>query len=1804
LYNYGEKQVAKDRIFDMGIASAFIARGEAFFEAKEHNKAITMYTSALDYIPLPNIPERFSAYYNIGVAYQRLGDHQAAVTNLSKAIDLATPTGQIDRDYVADAYQNRAMSNLELKNYQAAIADGEKIISLYPPLTKQSPDAHKNTHADGFNTIGVAYHKLENYTEALANYSKALAAGPTDNILLGQLHLNNGLALAKLNRHAEAIISYDNSLKSYPIDHPNHQKVINNKMEAVKILEQQQTSKPAAPVAAQKQLVMPPPLYSFKPTPPPDEKEQKLLALFKGTLPYTLVTKIKNYWDLFASTEAGNVPNFATHTAVLSIMLGKQISPDIISKSYYICNPHLAVSPTAAPNISSAALLGMPPAPTMPAASVTTARTISPTAAPNPFAMPPAPKPLLGVLNIAPPASTSEASGVQMIAKLQKDLLTVIPAGNYARRADVYNKIGMEHDKLKNFKEALENYKTAIAELDAEMGKYKNSPDFVEGRANAARLWAEGRIKEIEAIMAPAPAAPARAVSPEAAPNISSVPRLHIAPPPPVAKTLPQQPQKDKWEQLRDLFARTLYDVSYRKIVDYWEKQGPLEGGIEPHLDAHVRGINKMLGKAFAPEIIKQTYEICNQQRAVSPNVAPNISSAALLGMPPAPPSGASTPQHQSQQDRNGAIVKAVMDQETRLRSVWSIGIGKLFSSTLEQGKIEKIIGHCLQNDIRSRNSMTASDLESHTSNIAQLVSGRVVSSELVSKIFKIINPNLKILSAPASNISSAAVSAANSVKPTAKSPTRIVLDLVDETPAPVTSSVPKPTASVPNIPFSALIPDAKIAQLRKDLAALPAGDNLARAKLYNDIGCYYNELNNPNAALESFNNALAQLKSYKKSSAFVEGSYNEQSGKVHNNKGFAYYKLGQYDEALKSFATSLGFKKDNFERGGTYNTIGMVYEKLNKPKEALENYKNSLTELKSYKKSSAFVEGSYNEQSGKVHNNKGFAYYKLGQYDEALKSFATSLEFKKDNIARVGAYNTIGMVYEKLNKPKEALENYKNALTELKSYKKSPACVPEKYNALLADVEKGIKVTEAKMAAAAVAPARAVSPNVAPNIPPQLVQPTEQEALNRRQNWPAKISELFEGSVDAAQINQIIAWCEKNDIDKLQGTTVDVLKAAKVDISAIVGKEVSSQIVYNIFKVIDPQFNLIVQPAAAPKISSAPAPAAPAPKPVASSPNISPAPSIASAKSSSKSPTPPSEEDINLAVIGTSERQLHKNRVTQISNLFSGHYSRAPYNGEIDKIINYWDKHIHNSVKASDLPAHADNISNMINRPVSTELVIKIFKVMNPELKVIETPAQAVTSSAASKTPRQPSPEENVRTAAREERERARYTARFDQISELFGGNINSWQIEKIITYWKSYFPLMVGIESHIESHKKEFSSISKALDPETIKKTYEIYKNTSSIQVANPVKQAAQSSGRVVIDLLDKNPAPKAQNDNANNAAPELPAPVRNHAQKRGENIAIARQNVRDKNYENALKLYNQILPTKKSLGAAARNVELFEERGDVYKELNNPEKAAADYKKVRDYFVESSPFDTPEEDAARIANLERAEQKLESVSAKKLAEAVPVEEFSLEAEEPVLAVLSSPYTPTRDTPELSEEDEKGNMTPAMKRAAAKKTARVAMPSPSHDDEDEDEKSPQKHGKKRKREESEVSESEVSEVSESEYKSDSEISESESIESESERPAKKARIDEQWTAISTRRKVAITLPELSDNEDNMELSAPKPAATNTIADILSRGPVSASNEKKRKERENDSVEEEEKRPTKKGRFVDENGKEKRQGR
>lgn len=168
------------------LAVHLLRQGQEYGQQGSEDQAIARYTQAIQNSPSD------AAYYNRGLAHYRLGNYQAALDDLTQAI-------QLDPNN-ASSYYARANMRLELGDQQGAIADYTESIQ------------RDGTAASAYVNRGSARADLGDDEGAINDYSQALQIDPT----LVPAYLNRCLSRSNVEEHQQAIADCTQAINLQP----------------------------------------------------------------------------------------------------------------------------------------------------------------------------------------------------------------------------------------------------------------------------------------------------------------------------------------------------------------------------------------------------------------------------------------------------------------------------------------------------------------------------------------------------------------------------------------------------------------------------------------------------------------------------------------------------------------------------------------------------------------------------------------------------------------------------------------------------------------------------------------------------------------------------------------------------------------------------------------------------------------------------------------------------------------------------------------------------------------------------------------------------------------------------------------------------------------------------------------------------------------------------------------------------------------------------------------------------------------------------------------------------------------------------------------------------------------------------------------------------------------------------------------------------------------------------------------------------------------------------------------------------
>jgi len=131
----------------------------------------------------------------------------------------------------------------------------------------------------------------------------------------------------------------------------------------------------------------------------------------------------------------------------------------------------------------------------------------------------------------------------------------------------------------------------------------------------------------------------------------------------------------------------------------------------------------------------------------------------------------------------------------------------------------------------------------------------------------------------------------------------------------------------------------------------------------------------------------------------------------ANNLLGLAYYKQGQYEQAIRHFSEAI--LKNPRDAEGYYFSRGQAYSELGQYQHALDDYKKVIS-----------LKPDYLDD---VYNNIGVIYYKLGQFQKAIDYFTEAI---RRNSRYVSVYMNRGTLYVQLGQYKNALDDFSKVIS------------------------------------------------------------------------------------------------------------------------------------------------------------------------------------------------------------------------------------------------------------------------------------------------------------------------------------------------------------------------------------------------------------------------------------------------------------------------------------------------------------------------------------------------------------------------------------------------------------------------------------------------------------------------------------------------------------------------------------------------------------------------------------------------------
>ena len=206
---------------NLELSPVYNNRGTAYKDIDEHDLAIADFEKAIQLNP-----DDAGAYSNRGAVYNNKGDFDLAIEDFDKAI-------RLNPDY-AGAYNNRGKAYNDKGDFDCAIVDFEKAIELNPdeaePYNNRGASYRKKgevdraiidfnraiqlnrNYANAYNNRGNAYSKKDDYNRAIDDFTKTIQLKPNDAIAYN----NRGITYGEADKFDLAIQDFDEAIKLNP----------------------------------------------------------------------------------------------------------------------------------------------------------------------------------------------------------------------------------------------------------------------------------------------------------------------------------------------------------------------------------------------------------------------------------------------------------------------------------------------------------------------------------------------------------------------------------------------------------------------------------------------------------------------------------------------------------------------------------------------------------------------------------------------------------------------------------------------------------------------------------------------------------------------------------------------------------------------------------------------------------------------------------------------------------------------------------------------------------------------------------------------------------------------------------------------------------------------------------------------------------------------------------------------------------------------------------------------------------------------------------------------------------------------------------------------------------------------------------------------------------------------------------------------------------------------------------------------------------------------------------------------------
>ena len=182
----------------------------------DHDNALSNFEKTIELLQKFQ-PEEYlflaTCYNNIGLVHRSTGMNLEALSYYNKSVNIMLSFSASNQQHLAGTYGNIAATYTAMQEYSSALSYYQKALEV---VEKVLPPNHPDASSI-YNNIATMYYFTNDYAKAAASYKQSVhimeKSLPADHPQLGQTYSNIGLMHRSMNEHSRALSYYEKALK-------------------------------------------------------------------------------------------------------------------------------------------------------------------------------------------------------------------------------------------------------------------------------------------------------------------------------------------------------------------------------------------------------------------------------------------------------------------------------------------------------------------------------------------------------------------------------------------------------------------------------------------------------------------------------------------------------------------------------------------------------------------------------------------------------------------------------------------------------------------------------------------------------------------------------------------------------------------------------------------------------------------------------------------------------------------------------------------------------------------------------------------------------------------------------------------------------------------------------------------------------------------------------------------------------------------------------------------------------------------------------------------------------------------------------------------------------------------------------------------------------------------------------------------------------------------------------------------------------------------------------------------------------